>query len=310
MDKVSVIVPIYNGEKQIEKCAKSILEQSYRNIELIFVNDGSTDRSLGVCAEIAKMDNRVKVLSQDNHGVSSARNKGLCNATGEYFVFVDVDDCLLPEMLSTVIDCAEHNAADVVVYGWTRYYAEDDTYENIKEEFEVIDNTQFAIKRILQNYSACGGGYPWNKIWRRSSISEIQLFDEDLFYFEDLEWVVRMLLQVNKIAICPECLYQYTVHAGSVTNNPSRAEAKEISYHKAINKVIDSLGEVAGLQQWLKEKYAPEIVNGIVHARRKGWTGLEKFLKEQLQDVKQLIMNAGSIPFKTKIRCLGLLFCK
>lgn len=306
-NKVSIIVPVYNAEEYIKKCILSILQQDYNNIELILINDGSVDSCLEICSAFAEQDERIKIINQTNQGVSKARNNGLRNATGNFITFVDADDQIEPNMISTAINYLDQYEADVIVYGWQRKYEKKHSIEVVSEKFEVIEPSQIAIKRILESYSACGGGYPWNKMWRRSSIGEMQFFDEELFYFEDLEWVVRMMLQINRVVVCPECLYQYMIHEGSISTDSRRAEAKELSYHKALERIIHNLDIHTNLQQWMKEKYSPEIVNGIVHAKRKHWSKLEQYLKEQLRKRKQLILESSQISLKTKIRCLRLL---
>lgn len=307
LEKVSIIVPIFNGERYVERCAKSILEQSYKAIELILVDDGSFDSSLELCNKISQADHRVKVLSQPNKGVSSARNQGLRYATGEYFTFVDVDDYLLPGMLDTILNYLKETGADVVTYGWNRCMELEGLLEYVHEDFEIISDRSIIIKRILGQYSACGGGYPWNKVWRKSVHLKERFFDERLFYFEDLDWVIRMMLQVNKLVVCPECLYHYSVHQGSITTDSSRSELKEISYHMALKQIIDALYILPEVQHWLEEKYSPEIVNGVVHAKRKHWDELEKYLRKQLQMKKYLILKSSKISTKTKMRCLRLL---
>ena len=93
-EKISIIVPMYNAEKWLEKCVNSIIEQSYSNIEILLINDGSTDKTLEICKKIEKIDNRVRVIDKKNEGVSKTRNLGLENATGKYIKFVDSDDWL------------------------------------------------------------------------------------------------------------------------------------------------------------------------------------------------------------------------
>ena len=94
---ISVIIPVYNVEKYLSRCIESVLNQTYRNLEIIIVDDGSTDDSLNICRRYEKKDKRIKVIHQDNGGLSSARNKGLMNSTGEYISFVDSDDWLHPD---------------------------------------------------------------------------------------------------------------------------------------------------------------------------------------------------------------------
>ena len=104
MDKISVVVPVYNVEKYLRKCIDSIINQTYKNLEIILVDDGSPDKCGEICDEYAKKDNRVKVIHKKNAGVSSARNDGIDNATGEYIIFVDSDDWLEDNAIEIMVD--------------------------------------------------------------------------------------------------------------------------------------------------------------------------------------------------------------
>ena len=118
MCKVSVVVPVYNSEKFLEYCIQSILNQTYTNIELILVNDGSTDNSLNICAKYKLEDDRVVVINQKNMGVSVARNNGIIHATGEYLQFVDSDDFVDINMTEKLIYAAKENKASMVICGY------------------------------------------------------------------------------------------------------------------------------------------------------------------------------------------------
>lgn len=307
--KVSIVVPIYNAEKYIDRCIKSILDQSYHNLQLILINDGSTDHSLQLCQKFAREDGRVEVVSQRNAGVSSARNTGISLADGEFITFVDSDDCLTNSAIETALQYIDMTCADVVVYGWKRIYENSERYEEIIEQYEVVNDQTVIIRKILEHYSAYGGGYPWNKIWRRKTFmnESIPLFDLQLSFFEDLEWVIRSMLCVKRLVVCPKCLYNYSVRKFSVTNTTAINEEKEISYHMALTKIISKIGSIPDLQMWLKKKYYPEIVNGIVHAKRQNWHQVEEYLSNRLQDAKEVIIYSKEIPIKIKIRCVLLL---
>lgn len=305
---VSIVVPIYNAEKYIDRCIKSILNQSYHNLQLILINDGSTDYSLQLCQKFAREDERVEVVSQKNAGVSSARNTGLSLATGELITFVDSDDFLIKSAIETALQYIDMTCADVVVYGWKRIYEESERYDEIIEQYEVVNDQTVIIRKILEHYSAYGGGYPWNKIWRRKAFMDesMPLFDLQLSFFEDLEWVIKSMLCVKRLVVCPECLYNYSVRKFSVTNTTANNEEKEISYHMALAKIISEIGSMPDLQMWLKKKYYPEIVNGIVHAKRQNWHQVEEYLSKRLQDAKEIIICSKEIPVKIKIRCFLL----
>ena len=121
-DLISVIVPIYNVEKYINRCIDSIIEQTYTNLEIILVDDGSTDNSGSICDEYAKKDNRIKVIHKENGGVSSARNVGLDTAIGQYITFVDSDDYIEKKYCEILLKTLKKQKADCVACGYNRIY--------------------------------------------------------------------------------------------------------------------------------------------------------------------------------------------
>lgn len=129
-DLISVVVPIYNAELYIEKCIESITCQTYQNIEIILVNDGSTDKSLEICMEYMKRDLRIKVLTQYNHGNTSARKKGIAYASGKYLCFVDSDDWIKSETIEYMHDCMVQNKADLIMVSYCRYDKDNSTKRN------------------------------------------------------------------------------------------------------------------------------------------------------------------------------------
>ena len=303
-DLVSVIVPVYNTGEYLAPCVESLVAQTYPNIELILVDDGSTDGSGAVCDEFARRDDRIKVIHQKNAGVSAARNAGLDAATGAYLTFVDADDGLVPAAVETALRYLRENNADMVTYGWQKIFSDDGHTEDCTEAFSCTEDIPGVLQEILAHYSAYGGGYPWNKLWRRSG--DIPRFNPELYYFEDLEWVVRMLLGVQRIVVCPECLYRYRIHSGSVSQDPAKTELRELGYHQSIERIIDDLAPIPELQSWFSGKYAPEIVNGVLFAARNRYPQLRRYLSDRMSSQRRSILRSGAIPVKTKIRCLTL----
>lgn len=306
---VSIVVPIYNGEAYLEKCIKSIINQTYDNFELILVDDGSTDNTYNLGKMIATKDDRISIFHYENGGVSCARNEGISHINGEYFTFVDVDDELEPSALEKAIFSLESSKSNVIIYGWNVQL--ENSVESIKicDEIQVYKSNEIVLQRILQNYSDFGGGYPWNKLWKRQGLLDIELFDIKLSYFEDLEWSVRMLQKTDRIVLCPECLYKYNVNPNGATQNPKRKEKNELEYHKAIHSIIKTLSENTSIGDWFKEKYAQELPNGIVHAKRMKWRTVENYLSSKLCEFTNTIMKSKKIPLKTKIR-FGILLLK
>lgn len=297
------------GEAYLEKCIKSIINQTYDNFELILVDDGSTDNTYNLGKMIATKDDRISIFHYENGGVSCARNEGISHINGEYFTFVDVDDELEPSALEKAIFYLESSKSNVIIYGWNVQL--ENSVESIKicDEIQVYKSNEIVLQRILQNYSDFGGGYPWNKLWKRQGLLDIELFDIKLSYFEDLEWSVRMLQKTDRIVLCPECLYKYNVNPNGATQNPKRKEKNELEYHKAIHSIIKTLSENTSIGDWFKEKYAQELPNGIVHAKRMKWRTVENYLSSKLCEFTNTIMKSKKIPLKTKIR-FGILLLK
>lgn len=304
---VSIIVPVYNTGEYLAPCVESLIAQTFQNIEIILVDDGSTDGSGALCDEFACRDSRITVIHQPNRGVSAARNAGLAQAVGKYVTFVDADDAMVPHGIETALKYLLKHEADMVTYGWKRIYTADGRSEDFIENEAVLEDIPAALQRILEHYSACGGGYPWNKLWRRDIFGEnMPEFDPQLYYFEDLEWVIRLVLRTRRITICPHCLYRYYVHETSATNSPEKAERRELGYHRSVEKIIQNLDELPEVQAWFAEKYYPEIVNGIIHARRNQWSGLQKVLLERMDAVQGEILPGRGISAAVKLRCILL----
>lgn len=301
---VTIIVPVYNTGAYLSPCLESLIAQTHRDLEIILVDDGSTDGSGAICDDFARRDERIKVIHQKNSGVSSARNAGLENASGTYLTFVDADDGLVPHGLETALRYLRENDADMVTYGWKRHFMEDGRTEPCAEPFLSTRDISNVLGRVLTDYSACGGGYPWNKLWRvRGAVPR---FDPELYYFEDLEWVVRMLLQTESIVVCPECLYDYRIHSASISRDPAKAERRELGYHRSMEKIIRSLAVMPELQSWFFTKYAPEIVNGVIHSIKHRFPLLRTYLLGRMTQNSRVILESRMISASVKIKCILL----
>ena len=162
MKKVSIILPIYNVEKYLEKCVNSVINQTYQNIEVILVDDGSKDSSGRICDKLVESDNRIKVIHKKNGGLASARNAGYEAATGEYIMYIDSDDCVKEETVKRCVDVIEKDKSDVVIFG----------YEKMSEDGKVLETCSWGNKIYSHNemteylYRAIcemSFGYAWNK---------------------------------------------------------------------------------------------------------------------------------------------------
>lgn len=208
---ISIVLPVYNGEKNINNAIHSVLRQTYSNYELIVIDDGSTDKTREILNRY-KDQEKIKILKKNNGGVSSARNVGLVNLTGDYLMFLDSDDQLMENCLAELVSYVEiYKDVDMIAYGWKEKKGKK-VIRKITDEEKVIE-ADICIEKIIESDYECGGGYPWNKLWKVSAIKrdEIPLFDEKLVLCEDKEWAVRLLLNCKKILIIPNILYLYYI---------------------------------------------------------------------------------------------------
>lgn len=213
--KISVVVPIYNVEYYLRRCIESIINQSYKNLEIILVDDGSPDACPEICDDYVKKDDRIKVIHQENSGVSVARNNGIKLATGEYLVFVDGDDFLEFNMIEECVNIVEKNNLDILLFDWY----DDFGYKKIKKFLSknYLKNRDMVFQGILWDKIP---SYPWNKFFRRSLWNNVQFFENTTF--EDLAVMPEVFDKAEKIGYLNKHLYNYNcVNSASITSNIS-----------------------------------------------------------------------------------------
>lgn len=215
--KISVIVPIYNACKHLRPALDSILAQTLREIEIICVDDGSTDTSLDMLKIYQKMDNRIRIVTETNAGPGHARNNGLKRARGKYVAFLDADDFFEPEMLEKLYDHAEENDLDIAI---ARY----DIYDNKKGKF--VANIESEHGKIFEGGSVTSKNeYPdyilqsttgaaWNKLFKKSFISEKSItFTTEAMIFEDVYFTVSALAFAERVARIPDILVHHRIYS-------------------------------------------------------------------------------------------------
>lgn len=214
---VSVIVPIYNVESYLRECVESIRRQTYHNLEIILINDGSTDSSLDICMEYKRKDNRIQVINKVNGGLSSARNKGIECAKGDYYLFVDSDDFISDKMVEVMIHKAQENNADIVCCNYDFY----DDYSNFIKEHPIninsdeIYSSKQAQDRLLYNgFFRC---YAWNKLYKAQLFKKIRYPIGKLY--EDIYTTYSLFEVSDRIVFITDSLYHYRFRTGSITRN-------------------------------------------------------------------------------------------
>ena len=219
MDKISVIIPVYNVSKYLEKCLKSVLEQSYKNLEIILVNDGSSDDSLKICEQYEKKYSKIKLIDlEKNYGISYARNKGLLYAKGKYIIFIDSDDWLEINMIESLYNNLVKNNADMSICDYYINFEKKEKIHNLYCKEEIIAEKEKMYKYLLDN--AFYGGYLWNKLIKKDIIDNSNIkFDERVKVCEDLFFLSKVLENVEKIVYSPkEKLYHYRQRKNSAVN--------------------------------------------------------------------------------------------
>lgn len=217
---ISVIVPIYNNEKYIEKCIDSILGQTYKNLELLLIDDGSTDNSLEKCR--AYTDKRIKIFTGNNYGVSHARNVGLSNSSGEYITFVDSDDYCKSEMLQTLINIIQKNDLSII-----SSCIEESNY--VLDKLSTLEfNAEEAIKQL--HVGVLYQGQVWGKLFKKDIVDDLR-FEENLFINEDMVFVQRYIAKCKSVIYQNDKLYFYRSNIDSALL--SRFKDKDLSAREA-----------------------------------------------------------------------------
>lgn len=214
MDKtVSVIIPIYNVEDYLPECLESLLSQTYQNLEIILVDDGSSDRSGEIANRFAKQDNRIRVIHKENGGVSSARNAGIEAAQGEYIYFVDPDDYVMPDIIAKMVNVGLKSGSEMCIVGYRREWLKDGNVikSDVKAFHENLDNHSILKKLALLHRNTLLF-MVWNKLFRAEIIRKQNIRFPDVKRLEDARFVYEYLKNVAKICYIPEPLYCYRIY--------------------------------------------------------------------------------------------------
>lgn len=225
---LSVIIPVYNGSRSIKTIASSITQQSFRDLELILVDDGSTDDTINVLRGIKKNDARVIIKSKKNGGPSSARNLGLSTARGTYIIFLDADDDISSDMFTVFVSALIKNECDLVSSGWridlrtgTKM---NEGYKLISPKPESITGNALTMKKyFIDSIGNNGQLYNlWNKVFKRSIIEDHNIyFREDVQFGEDLIFTFHYMKYVKSMTIIPDVLYYYQANSQTSTFSKS-----------------------------------------------------------------------------------------
>lgn len=235
MAKVSIIVPVYNVEKYLRKCIDSLINQTLKDIEIICINDGSTDKSLEILKEYKNRDSRIILLNQENSGQSVARNRGIEIAKGEYLGFVDPDDWIDLDYYEKLYNAAISTNADIATAGIIRI-------TGIKQKKFLQFNEETITENINLKFERCDvpeKSYIWNKIYKTQKLKEINLKFEEGRIFEDCIFTPQALFFLGKMVTVPNTYYYYLRRNNSTVKQRSqKANADSIYAHKKASEFI------------------------------------------------------------------------
>lgn len=251
---VSVIIPVYNVEKYLERCVKSVLNQTHRNLEIILVDDGSPDNCPDICDSFAAKDDRVKVIHKANGGLSDARNVGILSAKGEYFCFVDSDDSIAPTMIEKLCNAIKNSGAQMAITNF-RVLSEQGERIYAKEDSPIKDGVFSACDLLPKIYQQFGWYYivAWNKLYHRSIFDQMN-FPKGKIH-EDEYVVAQAMWSAQQIACISDEEYFYTYQrSGSIM--ASRKAKAHCDWLEALYLRFLFCSEIHGLEQVARETRA------------------------------------------------------
>lgn len=282
---VSVIIPIYNSEDKLERCVKSVLDQTYKDFEVLLIDDGSKDGSLKICEKFATEDERVRVISKENEGVSATRNRGIDLAKGEYIQFLDSDDYIAPDMMELLVTRMEETKADVVVSGYTEIRAEG--RKDILPGYAGSCN----VTELQQEYPNIFGivilNAIWNKMYRRDRIQGIR-FHEDISLGEDLIFNLEYLKKSGNLSFIQSPLYRYDIREESL-NTKFRENSIELA--KGIYQESMSFAKEVGLQEPSCEQISNTFIQYFFYGILDFYVKTDKSNKELKQCIKKWVAD-------------------
>ena len=259
MELISVIVPIYKAEQYLDRCILSIIHQTYQNLEIILVDDGSPDQCPEMCDKWAQKDERIKAIHQKNSGVSVARNTGISNSSGRYIMMVDSDDYLCSEMIASLCQALEKNGTDLALCEFEK--GKQDSFEFTYQpngEVEIIDS-KLALERIyINSEKALQYVAPWGKLYKRELFEGISYPKGKIF--EDIYVTHQLLYRCRKIAVIPQKLIYYYQHADSIMNK--KYHVGKLDYLDAVKDRISFFAE-HGLNE-LEEIAYDEYLHSLI----------------------------------------------
>ena len=305
-EMVSIIIPIYNVEEYLEECLNSAISQSYENLEIILVDDGSTDRSGIICDLFKQKDERIKIIHKQNGGQSDARNVGIQMATGKYLYFLDSDDLLARDAIYTMVNIAEKTRCDVVMSA-AQVFKKKKPKDTSCIGIECVVDVEEAMRRMFLHRGV--GHEPWGKLYHRK-IWNVFRFPIGKIY-EDYAVLYKVMASCNKVAIIETPLYFYRIRQGSTMN--VALKEKELQIFDISNSVTHFIREnLPGLKEYAEYLQLVTYLKTMKRILDGGFNQYEreqKIIMDYVYSCKKLLKRKW-VKKSDRIKILSLLLSK
>lgn len=305
---ISTIVPVYKVEAYLTRCVDSILSQSYSNLEIILVDDGSPDSCPAICDAYVKKDPRIRVIHKPNGGLSDARNAGMDIAHGKYFTFIDSDDYVTPDYIQALYTAAKRDDADISIVGMKRVFEGDSSSEGYKEEYiDCCYDTKAAIRELLTmgqiSQEACG------KLYKAEIFHGIRFPVGELY--EDLAIMYQLFLRAERVAYSSRQLYRYFIREGSIMQAPfdmrQYVEVRWIEEGVALvaQRYPELDHEIRGRRVW---SYFKTLYRILCSADRNQYRPQQEEMVQKIHRDAQGLLTSRRIGRNLKIKMVSLYF--
>ena len=285
MELISIVIPIYNVEKYIKGCIESVINQTYKELEIILVDDGGTDRCPEICDEFAEKDNRIKVIHQENKGLSGARNTGIDSSKGKYIIFIDSDDTVESTLVEDLYNCLKKHNTDIAICGRNYVYEDKTIICKVEKHIECVFEFEKAI--IEMNRFELFDMSAWAKIYKKELFEDLKFPEGKLS--EDYFVMYKLFEKAKNVSYISKPLYNYMQRLNSISRN------KNINHDflEAAKKQMEDLEDkYPNLKQTLHTAYASACLTVLdFYIKNK-----VKCSKEKIKEFKNIIIeNIGFI---------------
>lgn len=261
---ISIIIPVFNSEKYLEECLNSIYIQTYKDIEIILINDGSTDKSIDIINKYKNKFEKFIYLEQENKGASEARNLGVKYSSGEYLLFIDADDYIEKKSLEMIYQKANSTDSDIIIIGHKKFYNELDLMKSDNYIYNVDEDkvyTNIEVIDMILNFEV--KGYICDKVFKRSKWLDLNIKFERRRYVEDWFPITKYIGESDKISFINKPIYYYRQHEESSIHNKNIKVIEDYNY--AVKNIVDYIESTINYNKNSMDKFKLLTFNETIH---------------------------------------------